>query len=109
MILVTLVENAIKHGLAPAGLGGTVQLCARHSGNALEVSVADDGVGFGPDSGGHGLGLANIRRQLAARFGERALLTMEERDSGGVVARMTLPHSEAPFETVTRMATVLGG
>jgi len=109
MVLVTLVENAIKHGLAPAGLGGTVELCARRSGNALEVSVADDGIGFGPHSGGHGLGLANIRRQLAARFGDEALLSMEERDNGGVIARVTLPRGEAPFGTVQRVATVLGG
>jgi sensor histidine kinase YesM len=109
MILVTLVENAIKHGLAPTDRGGTIQLRASRDGNGLEVSVADDGMGFGPDSGGHGLGLANIRRQLAARFGERASLSLEERDSGGVLARLTLPHGESPFETVQRMATALGG
>jgi len=105
MVLVTLVENAIKHGLAPAGLGGAVQLCARRSDKTLEVSVADDGVGFGPDSGGHGLGLANIRRQLAARFGERASLSLEERDTGGVIARLTLPYDDAPFEAALRLAT----
>jgi sensor histidine kinase YesM len=91
MVLVTLAENAIKHGLAPAGVGGTVQFQARRVGPTLEVCVVDDGVGFGPDSGGHGVGLVNIRRQLAARFGERASLSLEQRDSGGVMARVSLP------------------
>jgi sensor histidine kinase YesM len=98
MVLVTLAENSIKHGLAPADLGGTVQLRARRVGAALEVSVADDGVGFGPDSGGHGVGLINIRRQLAARFGDAASLTLEQRDSGGVLARLLLPWRDAPLE-----------
>jgi len=91
MVLVTLSENAIKHGLAPADLGGTVQLTARRVDGTLEVSVADDGVGFGTDTGGHGFGLVNIRRQLTARFGEQASLSLEQRDSGGVIARLTLP------------------
>jgi sensor histidine kinase YesM len=102
MVLATLAENAIKHGLAPADLGGTVQLGARRVGATLEVSVADDGVGFGAHSGGHGVGLVNIRRQLAARFGERASLSLEQRDSGGVIARMTLPCSDAPYEAAPR-------
>jgi hypothetical protein len=98
MLLLTLAENAIKHGLAPADLGGTVALCARRSGSALEVSVADDGVGFGPDAGGHGVGLVNIRRQLAARFGDDASLSLDQRDSGGVIARLLLPCSAVPAD-----------
>ena len=66
MVLATLAENAIKHGLAPADRGGTVQLTARRVEIMLEVSVVDDGVGFGTDTGGHGVGLANTK---AARTG----------------------------------------
>jgi two-component sensor histidine kinase len=91
MVLVTLAENAIKHGLAPTGLGGTVRLSARRIGAALEVCVADDGAGFGTDTGGQGVGLVNIRRQLAARFGDQAALSLEERPGGGVIARLALP------------------
>ena len=104
MVLLTLAENAIKHGLAPADLGGTVSLYARRSGNRLEVSVADDGVGFGPDAGGHGVGLVNIRRQLAARFGDAASLSLEQRDSGGVIARLLLPCGAAPADASRRVA-----
>lgn len=104
MVLVTLAENAIKHGLAPTGLGGTVALCARLGDGRLEVSVADDGVGFGPDAGGHGVGLVNIRRQLAARFGGQASLSLEQRDSGGVIARLTLPCAAATSDAPPRTA-----
>ncbi|HUG23982.1 sensor histidine kinase [Piscinibacter sp.] len=107
MVLVTLAENAIKHGLAPADLGGTVQLTARLFGGTLEVSVADDGVGFGADTGGHGVGLVNIRRQLSARFGEQSSLSLEQRESGGVIARLTLPCSDAPRDAVFRAADAL--
>lgn len=105
-MLVTLAENAIKHGLAPAALGGTVRLSARRRGETLEVSVVDDGVGFSADSGGHGMGLANIRRQLAARFGSRASLSMEQRDSGGVSVQLTLPCTDAPPLVATAAAAV---
>jgi signal transduction histidine kinase len=91
MVLVTLVENAIKHGLAPAGGGGTITVSARQDGQHGEVSVADSGVGFGPDTGGHGVGLTNIWRQLAARHGDAASLTLEERAGGGVLARIRWP------------------
>ena len=107
MVLVTLAENAIKHGLGPADLGGTVQLGVRRIGATLEVSVADDGVGFGADTGGHGVGLVNIRRQLSARFGEQASLSLEQRDSGGVIARLTLPCNDTLREPVPRAADVL--
>lgn len=107
MVLVTLAENAIKHGLAPADLGGTVQLSACRRGETLEVSVADDGVGFGADTGGHGVGLVNIRRQLAARFGNQASLSLEQRDTGGVSARLAFPCNDAPRSTVARAAAAV--
>src|SRR5439155_24142438 len=64
MMLATLVENAIKHGLAPRPSGGRVRIVARQDGDLLEISVGDDGVGF-QQSSGSGVGLANIRSRLA--------------------------------------------
>ncbi len=98
MVLVTLAENAIKHGLAPADSGGTVRIVARaNAAGQLDVSVADDGVGFSDASaGGSGVGLVNIRRQLAARHGEDAHLVLEQAADGGVCARVTLPWRAAP-------------
>jgi LytS/YehU family sensor histidine kinase len=84
MMLITLVENAIKHGLVPSDTGGTVRVDARAEGRHLTVSVTDDGVGFGAaDTGGTGVGLANIRARLATQYAGEARLAVE---SGGLVS-----------------------
>ena len=91
MLLVTLVENAIKHGLEPAG-GGSVCVRARRYRDRLEVAVIDDGAGFGAAaSSGTGVGLANVRRQLMARYQSRARLTLEARVPRGANATIVMP------------------
>jgi len=91
MLLVTLVENAIKHGLEPAG-GGSVRVRGRRSRDRLEVAVLDDGAGFGAAaSSGTGVGLANVRRQLIARYQSRARLTLEARAPRGASATIVMP------------------
>ena len=91
MLLVTLVENAIKHGIEPAG-GGRVGVHAERRRNVLHVSVEDDGAGFGAaGSSGTGLGLANVRRQLTARYRKDACLTLQQRETRGAVACIALP------------------
>jgi hypothetical protein len=92
LILMTLVENAIKHGIAPSADGGSVEVAVHCRGAVLEASVADDGVGLDESAGsGTGVGLANVRRQLAARFGAAASLTVEARIPRGVSARLCFP------------------
>jgi len=91
MLLMTLVENAMKHGLEPVG-GGCINVRARRRRDMLEVSVIDDGVGFGAAaSGGTGVGIVNVRRQLAARYGERGRLTLEGREPRGACATIVIP------------------
>jgi sensor histidine kinase YesM len=90
MMLLTLVENAIKHGLTPSTDGGVLRISARHDGDRLILSVADTGVGFAPGSGA-GTGLSNIRARLAAQFGGRASLAIENNELGGVTAMVALP------------------
>ena len=92
MLLVTLVENAIKHGIEPSGRGGRVLVRARRAGQALEVVVIDDGAGLAmAASGGSGVGLVNLRRQLAARFGSRARFTLESCSPKGACATVVIP------------------
>jgi len=90
MMLLTLAENAIKHGLNPSPGGGLIRMMACADSDRLLLSVADTGVGFGPGSGA-GTGLANIRARLAAQFGDRAVLTLHNNELGGVTATIALP------------------
>ena len=97
MMLMTLVENAVKHGIAPRPRGGLIRVAARAEADHLILSVADTGVGFGSSSG-VGIGLANISARLAAEFGDRARLSLENNELGGATATIRLPpdDSDAP-------------
>jgi len=88
-LLLTLVENAVEHGVAPALAGGVVSVRARARGAACELSVHNTGSPL-PAGWADGVGLANSRERLAQHFGDRASLVLEPAD-GGTVARVSLP------------------
>lgn len=88
-LVLTLVENAIEHGLAPQLAGGTLALHARREAGALHLTVADDGAGL-PAALAEGTGLTNTRARLAAAFGSRATLTLTPRAGGGTEAHLTI-------------------
>jgi signal transduction histidine kinase len=90
MMLLTLVENALKHGVGPLPEGGAIRVAASESDGRLTVSVADTGRGIVPGSGG-GTGLANIRGRLRAGYGNAASLTLRLNQPRGVVATIELP------------------
>ncbi len=93
LLLISLVENAVKHGVEPRSGPASITIRARlkaDGAEALEVDVDDDGVGLS-EGAGSGVGLANVRAQLQHRFGARASLTVENLAAGGVRARITLP------------------
>ncbi len=99
--LLTLVENAIKHGLMPSDDGGSIAVTARVDGDSAVVSVADDGVGFGAaDTGGTGIGLVNIRARLLAQYGRGARLEIGTGEAGGVVASLRIPRDPSPAPPV---------
>jgi signal transduction histidine kinase len=87
MMLITLVENAVKHGIAPRPEGGSIAVLARLAGRRLVVEVRDTGVGFQASSGS-GIGLANTRARLEALFGADAELSLEPNEPTGMVARI---------------------
>jgi len=90
MMLMTLVENAIKHGIDPLQGGGEIRVGASVGSNGeLDVRVADTGQGLSHSSG-MGIGLQNIRERLAALYGKSAKLLLEENMPRGVVARIRI-------------------
>ncbi len=80
LMLMTLVENAMKHGIAPKGRG-EVRIVVRHRGDLVEVEVIDDGRGLGGTLG-QGIGLTNVRERLRALHGERAKFVLESNVTG---------------------------
>lgn len=91
MMVQTLVENAIKHGLEPKLGGGSILICVASTKNALTLSVADNGVGLKGGTSGTGLGLKNIRERLKLTYGEAASLSLSLNVPGGMVATITIP------------------
>jgi signal transduction histidine kinase len=93
MMLLTLVENSIKHGLNPVPGGGIIEITARQGSGAVEVCVADTGRGIG-EMIGSGTGLANIRSRLAALYGPAGRLVLTSNVPHGVRATLSLPHAD---------------
>ncbi|MBL8328288.1 MAG: histidine kinase [Rubrivivax sp.] len=93
MMIQTLVENAIKHGLEPKPDGGLLRLKAEIVHGKLAVSVLDTGLGFGKaPTAGTGVGLANIRERLQLIYGTRASLAVTENPGGGTIVSVTVPY-----------------
>jgi sensor histidine kinase YesM len=92
MMLQSLVENAIKHGLEPKIAGGVITVRAQVIDATLVVDVCDNGIGINlhaPD----GVGLANIRERLQLLYGEAAELVIEAQAAGGCCASIRLPYA----------------
>jgi signal transduction histidine kinase len=95
MMLVTLVENAIRHGLTPLPDGGEVRVHAHVTDGKLRVQVIDTGAGLS-ESSGPGVGLANVRARLSTLYGGRARFLLSQNPQGGVTATIELPSESAP-------------
>jgi len=95
MMLQTLVENAIKHGLEPKPEGGLLQIGADVVDGQLAVHVLDTGVGFMPKGDG-GVGLQNIRERLKVLYHGRAELIIGVPPAGGTCATIKVPYEIVP-------------
>jgi signal transduction histidine kinase len=91
MIVQTLVENAIKHGLEPKLGGGSILICASRAGSGVKLSVSDNGVGLKGGTSGTGLGLKNMRERLRLTYGDAASLSLSLNVPSGMVATITIP------------------
>jgi sensor histidine kinase YesM len=96
LMLISLVENAVKHGAEPKVGPVRIEVRAERAGDGrLAVTVVDTGAGFeaagGAGAMGSGLGLANIRQRLAQMYGARGTLQLRENPGGGVAATLAWP------------------
>ena len=94
MALITLVENAIKHGLEQKPGGGMINVTVvkdATDARNLRCEVADTGGGFSTAASGTGIGLANIRERLNTLYGKRARLSLEANQPSGVKAVLIIP------------------
>jgi hypothetical protein len=97
MMIQTLVENSIKHGLEPKAEGGHLSVKAEIRHGKLAVTVCDTGLGFEAaaqgSTHGTGVGLANIRERLALLYGSKASLTIANNPVGGTIVTITVPYT----------------
>ncbi len=96
MMLQSLVENAIKHGLEPSSEPATLSVAAEVHDGTLRVRVADTGVGYDPanrTTGGTGLGLSNIRERLELLYGAAGRVEIEANSPRGTVVTLTIPYA----------------
>ncbi len=98
MVLQTLVENAIKHGIEPKPEGGRITVLAEIVDGQLRVDVVDTGVGlpdgdiFGSSKNGTGLGLDNIRNRLAMLYPGKSRMELRSGHEGGTLVRLSIPY-----------------
>jgi signal transduction histidine kinase len=95
LIVQPLVENSIRHGIAPRVGPGRLSIRAWRDADQLHLEVADNGVGL-PDEprAREGIGLANTRGRLLGLYGDEGTLTLESDPAGGVIATISLPYRE---------------
>jgi two-component sensor histidine kinase len=92
LTLQPLLENAIRHGIAPRARGGTIRLAVRRAGAAIEIVVEDDGVGSDePPENGAGIGLSTVRRRIASRYDGEGRFEVTTRPGAGFRVDMRLP------------------
>jgi signal transduction histidine kinase len=97
MMIQTLVENSIKHGLEPKAEGGHLAVKAEIRHGKLCVTVSDTGLGFAGaaagETAGTGVGLANIRERLSLLYGSKGTLTIANNPVGGTIVTITVPYT----------------
>jgi LytS/YehU family sensor histidine kinase len=88
----TLVENAVRHGIDPSEEGGRIDIDVRLRDDRCVVRVCDTGVGLRPSGNGLGTGLSTLRERLQLIFGADAELRVTAQEPRGVCAELVLPY-----------------
>ncbi len=91
LTVLTLVENAVRHGIDPSEGGGRIDVNVQTNHQQCDITVSDTGIGFGTAVGGLGTGLARLRERLQFTYGDEANLELREHEPHGVIAHLTFP------------------
>jgi len=92
LILQPLVENAVRHGIAPQRQGGAIRVSSQQQGRQIELIVADNGIGMSSVARESGIGLKNVRERMKVLYGEKATVTIAAgQDGRGTVVTLRLP------------------
>lgn len=95
LTVLTLVENAVKHGIDPSEDGGRIDVHARCDATHCVLRVVDTGVGLQAGTQGLGTGLTTLRERLHLAFGDAAQLRLSSNGTRGVSAELQLPRGDA--------------
>jgi signal transduction histidine kinase len=97
-VLQPLIENAVRHAIAPRETGGTIVIEAKRLGDVLRIAIVDDGPGMRDDGRGNGtgngssrIGLANTRERLRALYGNSGRLELSNGNGAGTRATVEIP------------------
>jgi sensor histidine kinase YesM len=94
MTLLTLVENAVRHGIDPSEEGGSIDIRARREGGRCKLRVTDTGVGLRASAGNLGTGLAALRERLQLLNGGDVTLVLRELRPRGVCVEVDFPAAQ---------------
>jgi len=104
LILQPIVENAIRHGIAPRSSAGRIEIRAERRDGMIELQVIDDGPGLQPGDKElkEGIGLANTRARLRRLYGDEHRIEIKDADEGGLAVKLWIPFRQADVEDAGR-------
>jgi two-component system LytT family sensor kinase len=107
MLLQPIVENCLKHGLAPKLEGGKIQLRTSNRNGRLHIEIEDNGVGISEEKMPHvyveGIGLSNVRERLRVLYGMDFNLQIDSRPNEGTIIRIDIPELVATMQPVSQL------
>src|SRR5262245_40790860 len=104
LILQPIVENAIRHGIAPRSSAGWIEIRAERREGMVELQVIDDGPGLQPagEELREGIGLTNTRARLRQLYGDEHRIEIEDAAEGGLAVKLSIPYRQAEVESAGR-------
>jgi len=108
LVLQPIVENAVRHGIAPRSSAGRIEIRAERRDGMIELQVIDDGPGLHPYGEGsaeefkEGIGLANTRARLRRLYGDEHRIEIKDADEGGLVVKLSIPFRQTEEDNATR-------